>query len=204
MISSDSSSVPLSGLVLAGGKSVRMGQDKGAIQWHGREQKYYVADLLRPFCNDVFISCRKEQSNFINDDYKVLADDHPGSGPIVAILTALKISADTAWLVVACDLPLLDTSTLKYLVEQRDPEKIATTFESPFDTLPEPLITIWEPHSLPVLLAHVNEGFTCPRKALIKNRNDVKIITPPDPDAIMNTNTPEDAEKVRVLLGTRK
>ena len=45
------------GLVLAGGKSIRMGHDKSVINWHGKEQRYYIADLLEKFCDelDVFI-----------------------------------------------------------------------------------------------------------------------------------------------------
>ncbi|MEP6951744.1 MAG: NTP transferase domain-containing protein, partial [Ginsengibacter sp.] len=48
----------LNGLVLAGGKSERMGYDKGMIVWHGREQQYYLADLLKNLCEEVYISCR--------------------------------------------------------------------------------------------------------------------------------------------------
>ena len=121
-------------------------------------------------------------------------------GPLGAILTAFNKNAETAWLVVACDLPLLDIATLKFLISQRDSNKIATTFESPYDGKPEPLITIWEPQSLPFLQEHIDGGFTCPRKALIKNIDNVKVIKAVHPDALMNTNTPEDAEKVKLIL----
>jgi len=46
----------LNGLVLAGGKSLRLGTDKGKINWHGNEQRYYIAELLQKFCDEVFIS----------------------------------------------------------------------------------------------------------------------------------------------------
>jgi molybdenum cofactor guanylyltransferase len=192
---------PLYGLVLAGGKSLRMGEDKSVIKWHGREQRYYMADMLRNVCEDVFISCRPEQQNEIDAAYKIIPDAHSGSGPLVAILSAFAARPGAAWLIAACDLPLMDTDTLRFLSEHRDTACIATTFESPFDTLPEPLITIWEPAAREVLLAHAADGFTCPRKALIRNSERVKIIKAPDPAALMNANTPEDAEKVRGILG---
>jgi len=189
---------PLYGLVLAGGKSVRMGYDKGAIRWHRVEQRYYVADMLKNVCDDVYISCREEQINEINSHYKTLPDTYPGSGPHIAILSAFQAKPNVAWLVAACDLPLLDLPTLQFLIQNRDATKIATTFKSPFDGLPEPLITIWESASFEKLQAHISDGFNCPRKALIRNEALVKILTPPNPDALMNANTPEDAEKVRL------
>lgn len=190
----------LYGLVLAGGKSVRMGHDKGRMQWHGKEQRYYMADMLQTLCNDVFISCRAEQQSEISPEYKTLPDSYDGAGPLIAILSAMKENPDVAWLVVACDLPLLDGDTLQFLVQNRANNCIATTFESPFDQLPEPLITIWEPASNQVLLTHISEGFKCPRKALIRNSEQVKVLTAPNPDALKNANTPEDATEVRSII----
>ena len=190
----------LCGLVLAGGKSVRMGQDKTIIHWHGKEQRYYMADMLQSMCDEVFISCRAEQAGEIDTTYKTLTDSYEGAGPLIAILSAFKENPDVAWLVVACDLPLLDMNTLQYLLQNRDASCIATTFASPFDQHPEPLITIWEPTSYAVLLAHIADGFKCPRKALIRNIDRVKILIPPDPKTLMNANTPEDAINVKDLL----
>lgn len=194
----------LFGLVLAGGKSTRMGQDKGAIQWHGKEQLYYMADMLHDICDTVFISCRQEQQPQIDTNYKTLTDAYAGSGPLGAILTAFKTKPGVAWLITACDLPLLDTDTLNYLVRHRNTSCIATTFESPFDHLPEPLITIWEPAAYPILDSFLSGGFTCPRKALLRNIEQVSIVAPPNPDALLNANTPEDAEKVRKIIVAAK
>ncbi|MCW3123983.1 MAG: molybdenum cofactor biosynthesis protein MoaC [Flavipsychrobacter sp.] len=197
----NSSAAPvLYGLVLAGGKSVRMGQDKSIMHWHGKEQRYYMADMLQSICTDVFISCRAEQVHEIDPAYKTLTDSYEGSGPLIAILSAFKEKPGAAWMVVACDLPLMDKDTLLYLLQNRNTDCIATTFESPFDKHPEPLITIWEPGSYEVLLAHMADGFKCPRKALIRNTERVRILIPPDPKALMNANTPEDAATAKELL----
>jgi molybdopterin-guanine dinucleotide biosynthesis protein A len=188
----------VNGLVLAGGKSNRMGRDKSSITWHGKEQKYYIADLLKPFCKEVFISRREEQTE-TNQNYKTLRDSFKEIGPYGAILSAFRFQPDVAWLVVACDLPLVDKSTLSYLLQNRDTTKIATTFTSPFDGLPEPLITIWEPKSYEVLLSYLSNGYTCPRKVLIKS-NDAHILQAPDADSLMNVNTPEDFAKAKKLI----
>ena len=196
----NSSKPPLYGLVLAGGKSLRMGIDKGVMQWHDKEQRCHVADMLGDFCEEVFISCREEQRNEIDKHYQTLVDNYEGAGPAVGILSAFNFKADVAWLVIACDLPLLDKQTIDYLVRNRETASIGTTFKSPFDGLPEPLITIWEPASFEVLKTHISDGYSCPRKALIRNEARVNILIAPDDNSLMNANTPEDAEKVKIII----
>lgn len=188
----------LNGLVLAGGKSVRMGYDKSSIAWHGKEQRYFMANLLKQFCDEVFISCRAELQDEIDNHYKTLPDTFVDLGPYGAILSAFREKPDAAWLVVACDLPLLEADTLQHLVAHRNSSAVATTFESPFDGLPEPLITIWEPKAYPILLSFLSQGYTCPRKVL--RNNDVHIIKAENADALMNVNTPEELEKVKNIL----
>lgn len=185
----------LNGLVLAGGKSMRMGYDKGAVNWFGKEQRYHIADLLKPLCQDVFISCRTDQKQQINSNYPVLEDTFTGLGPFGAILSAFREQPDRAWLVVACDLPLLDIDTLQFLTGHRKTASIATAFNSPYDEFPEPLITIWEPKSYQALLAFLAQGYSCPRKVLINS--DVNLLQVQNPDALTNVNTPEELERVK-------
>jgi molybdopterin-guanine dinucleotide biosynthesis protein A len=198
MISKETDFPKLNGLILAGGKSQRMGNPKDKINWHGKEQRYFAADLLAPFCEEVFISCRQDQLENFDTNYKALTDTFLNMGPFGGILSALRSQRDKAWLVVACDLPLLDKKSLEFLIENRNTEKAATTYESPFDGLPEPLITIWEPKSYPLLLNFLGSGNTCPRKVLINS--DTLILKPGNPEALMNVNTPEDMAKAKEIL----
>ena len=198
MISKETDVPKLNGLVLAGGKSQRMGSPKDKMNWHGKEQRYYAADLLASFCDQVFISCRQDQLENFDPNYNALTDTFLNMGPFGGILSALRSQRDAAWLVVACDLPLLDEKSLEFLIENRNIEKAATTYESPFDGLPEPLITIWEPKSYPLLLNFLGSGITCPRKVLINS--DTLILKPGNPDSLMNVNTPEDKERAQEIL----
>lgn len=188
----------LNGLVLAGGKSQRMGFDKGAVNWHGKEQRYHMADMLKIFCSEVFISCQPEQRQQLDKNYETLPDTFAGLGPYGAILSAFREKPDSAWLVIACDLPLMDSVTLEYLIAHRDVSSTATAYISAFDGLPEPLITIWESKSYPVLLAFLAQGYSCPRKVLINSEST--LIAAPNPDALTNVNTPEELEKIKSLL----
>lgn len=187
----------LSGLVLAGGKSTRMGFDKGSVEWHGKPQRYHMADMLKTLCNEVYISCRADQGEK-DEQYATLEDTFTGLGPYGAILSAFREKPDCAWLVVACDLPLLDRKTLKYLIDNRDPSKLATTFGNGYEGFPEPLITIWEPKSYSVLLSFLAQGYSCPRKVLINT--DTNLLIAPDVNALTNVNTPQELEKIKAIL----
>jgi molybdopterin-guanine dinucleotide biosynthesis protein A len=188
---------PLYGLVLAGGRSKRMGVDKTKMKWHGKEQRYYLADLLEKFCADVFISCRAEQEQEINaHNYKTIKDELSDSGPTTAILCACKRVPGVAWLVLACDLPLLDDDSVQYLIENRNPLSIATAYESPTDHLPEPLIAIWEPNLL-FYEEFFYKNFSLRKFLLQKN---IVLLPAINPAALINVNYPEEVEKIYQAL----
>lgn len=183
---------PLHGLVLAGGQSRRMGRDKGEIRWHGRPQREHMADLLRPLCGEVYLSVRAGQQ--IDSAFPSLPDTFAELGPYGAILSAFRSRPDAAWLVVACDLPLLDAETLRFLVDKRAVGAAATAFRSPHDDMPEPLIAIWEPKSYAQLLSFLAQGYSCPRKVLLNT--DTRLLDAPQAAALTNVNTPEELEKL--------
>ncbi len=188
---------PLYGLVLAGGKSERMGRDKSTIDYHGLPQRDYVYNLLQEFCDETFLSLRPDQSE--EGPLPVLPDVFLGLGPYGALLSAFQAYPDKAWLVAACDLPLLSAEALQFLTGNRDPSKPATAFISPENALPDPLLAIWEPKSYLTLLQFLAQGFSCPRKVLINS--DTHLLQAPDPDWLLNVNTQEEYKRVMAAIG---
>ncbi|UOG75054.1 NTP transferase domain-containing protein [Hymenobacter tibetensis] len=192
----------LRGLVLAGGQSQRMGQDKSRLTYHGQqEQRAYAAELLAPFCEDVLVSCRPDQVTELQAaGLAPLPDTFLGLGPMSGLLSAFQQDPDAAWLVVACDLPFLTDATLGHLVAHRHAGRMATAYRSPENEWPEPLITIWEPRSYGTLLRFLSLGYSCPRKALINS--DIELLPPPAPTELRNINTPEQqAEALKEIEG---
>jgi molybdopterin-guanine dinucleotide biosynthesis protein A len=180
----------LRGLVLAGGRSERMQTDKGALHYHGLDQRQYTAALLSEFCPDVRVSVRLDQAASLPSGLKALPDTFLGLGPLGGILSAFQADPNAAWLVLACDLPFLTRDTLEYLVGNRQPARMATSFRSPWDAFPEPLVSIWEPRSYGQLLRFLSLGYSCPRKALINS--DIALLAPPVAEELRNVNTPEE------------
>jgi molybdenum cofactor guanylyltransferase len=182
---------PLAGLVLSGGYSKRMQQDKAALLVGGETQLARAVRLLRTVCDDVFVSVRSDQRDDVTRAaYPQILDELQNVGPAAGILAALATRPDHAWLVVAVDLPLLDSETLAHLVRSRAANQMATAYISAHDGLPEPLCAIWEPASRVALTAFIAEGRHCPRKFLINH--PVGLIPLLTPDALANINTPDE------------
>lgn len=186
------------GLVLAGGKSTRMGSDKSVIDYHGKPHREYLLSLLHETGVPHFLSCRPDQVEGLQAD-NVVADRFLDLGPFGAILSAMLSAPDSAWLVLATDLPFVNEQTLQTLLEHRDPSKIATAFHNPETNFPEPLITLWEPKAYPVMLSFLTQGISCPRKVLINS--DVHVIEAGEQRWLQNVNTPEEMRAAREMLG---
>lgn len=185
----------LNGLVLIGGKSERMGSDKSALIYYGTEQRNHLFQLLQKVVQgDVFISSRTEQD--INHQ-NILTDTFLGLGPFGGICSAFMQHPNNAFLVVATDLPFVDENLLQLLISKRNPTKIATTFIGENNPFPEPLITIWEPKSYPVLLHFLSMGYSCPRKVLINA--EVELISI-DEKYLRNINTVDEFNQVKKEL----
>ncbi len=110
-------------------------------------------------------------------------------GPFGGICSAFQKDPNSAWLVLATDLPFVDKNLVKLLLEKRNPAKVATAVIGKGKQFPEPLITIYEPKSYSILLQYLAQGYSCPRKMLINS--DVEIVEVED-NLIRNINTPEE------------
>jgi molybdopterin-guanine dinucleotide biosynthesis protein A len=194
-IQDGNSQVKLYGLVLSGGKSTRMGQDKGVIEYHGLPQRMHVYNLLSKVCDKTFLSIRKEQESEISEGIPTVIDRDEYKGPFNGLLSANYAYPKVAWLVLACDLPLIDLKAINQLIAARDKGKNATAFATRKSGLPEPLAAIWEPHGLANAIDYLKQATSsCPRKFLINSA--VKLVFPKDDTVLMNANSEEDYREV--------
>jgi molybdopterin-guanine dinucleotide biosynthesis protein MobB len=179
------------GLVLAGGHSRRMQSDKALLRYRALTQVEHCVELLSPYCNQTFISCRSGQFDGTPAEVlQQLPDRFVGFGPLGGILTAFEFDSQAAWLIVACDLPRLDLETIMNLIQQRDPSMMATCYVDPQSQLAEPLCAIYEPRIRSMLFRYIQAGVYCPRKILMNV--SARRILPPSPRALENVNYPAD------------
>ncbi len=177
----------VNGLILAGGRSTRMGRDKSVLTYGEKTQREVLFELLKPVCEAVFLSVNAEQTAESGSRFPILVDDVADGGPLGGLLSAFARFPDVAWLTVPCDWPFLTEQTLRFLVENRDAAKLATAFAGT-DGLPEPLLAIWEPAALPTLRKAFENGHG-PRRVLLQH--PVALLPAPDLAEFQNVNTPE-------------
>jgi molybdopterin-guanine dinucleotide biosynthesis protein A len=190
---------PLKALVLLGGRSSRMGEEKGLIQYHEKTQAEHLVSLLEEIGLEVFLSVREEQKkNYLFLNRPFITDQIQGAGPLGGIASSMRSFPHTAFLVVACDLPNLQKEQLEFLLKNRNTKAFATCYESPLDGGPEPLCSIYEPKSFSALMKVWVNGKSCPRKMLFNRA--VEILPVNDSTFLVNANTPEE----RIQLQEKK
>jgi molybdenum cofactor guanylyltransferase len=179
------------GLILSGGLSSRMGEEKRLINYHGKPQEQYLFELLSTYFSEVYVSINQNQTTPLLNIQDL---DLGIKSPLVGIVSAFNHNPDVAWLVVACDMPFVDEKTIEFLLNHRNPEKYATSFENPEEHFPEPLLTIYEPKIFPKLQEAINKGKKSPMKIL--QNLEVELLQNFDSQWIRNVNNIEDRREV--------
>lgn len=106
---------PVTGIILAGGNSSRLGYDKGFAKIAGKTLTEIAIANLRPLVSEILISTANPEYDQFG--YPVVADIHPGIGPMGGIYSTLKQSQNTLNLVLSVDLPFANSKLLEYLLE---------------------------------------------------------------------------------------
>ena len=179
------------GLVIAGGESSRMGNDKSWLRYHGKPQLYHVFDQLAACTNQVVISCNKHQKNRIFPYYQVIVDKKSleNKGPIAALLTAFSQYPETDFLVMATDYPFLLSSTLSNFAAFASQHQLCAFFNIRTHYF-EPLLAYYPKEIYPALKSFFENGNTSLQQFLIEN-NAAKFL-PANENELTNVNTPDE------------
>jgi molybdopterin-guanine dinucleotide biosynthesis protein A len=162
--------------------------------YHDLPQREHLYALMAKVCDRTFYSIRKDQLGELPKDADVILDNNEYKGPYNGIISAHRKYPDVAWMVLACDLPLMDLNTVKQLLDSREATKYATAFATKQSGLPEPLAAIWEPLGLERSIDYLNAGDgSCPRKFLINS--EVALVCPGNDQILLNANSQEDYNK---------
>ncbi|TEU03647.1 MAG: molybdenum cofactor guanylyltransferase [Dehalococcoidia bacterium] len=106
----------MTSIVLAGGKSLRLGREKALEEIGGRSLIERVIERLSLLGNEIIVVT--SSSDQLPDlGVKRVIDSYPGKGNLVGIYSGLKEVASSHSLVVGCDMPFLNIDLLRYIME---------------------------------------------------------------------------------------
>ncbi|AXT62341.1 molybdenum cofactor guanylyltransferase [Aquimarina sp. AD10] len=124
----------ITGIILAGGKSSRMGSDKGLLVYNNKTFVEHIIEAMQPLVSEIIIvSNTKDYDQFA---HKRVEDIIPDSGPIAGIHTGLTHSNTPSNFVVSCDVPLINRSLLEKLSLQDKEIYDVVQFEDNGKTIP--------------------------------------------------------------------
>ena len=129
----------MTGIILAGGQSRRMGSEKGLVLFNGRPFISYSIDALKPLVNRLVIV--SDNAAYDIYDGERIKDRFKNVGPLAGLYSGLSASHSELNLVLSCDVPLITSALLKYLAEHIDDQH--DIFQLHTDGNPLPHISIY-------------------------------------------------------------
>lgn len=144
----------ITAVILAGGKSSRMGSDKSLLKLGGKALIEHVVDAIRPYASAVIVvTNNKEKYRFLNNVFFV-SDIIKNQGPFIGLISGIK-SIDTKWcFVTSCDMPLIDGKIIEYLWRRKERNIVSPFSNDGY----EPLISLYSKDILPFAEKLMTEG----------------------------------------------
>ncbi|MAO10553.1 MAG: hypothetical protein CMC07_06645 [Flavobacteriaceae bacterium] len=105
----------ITGIVLAGGKSTRMGEDKGFVSFNKKPFIFYSIDALKPLVGKILIVSDHKQYEALG--YQCINDIYQEAGPLSGLYSGLKASKTELNIVLSCDVPLITSEIVLKLLK---------------------------------------------------------------------------------------
>ncbi|AGA68698.1 molybdopterin-guanine dinucleotide biosynthesis protein A [Desulfitobacterium dichloroeliminans LMG P-21439] len=115
--------LPMTGIILAGGKSSRMGCNKAFIEWDGVPLIERSLAIFHRVFSEVVISSNHPEL-YANYDVQVIKDNYPNQGPLGGLEACLRVAHYDYTFFAACDMPLLNSDVIRFMAEEIDGKDI--------------------------------------------------------------------------------
>lgn len=107
----------VTGIILAGGRSSRMGEEKGLSILNHKPLVSYAVDALKPICGSLVISANNFQKEYEKYGYEVVEDQIKGIGPMGGVSSCIQRSSTRFNIVISCDTPFVTPDLFQYLLD---------------------------------------------------------------------------------------
>lgn len=183
----------ITGIILAGGKSSRMGSDKGFLLLNQKAFVQYSIDALSPLVSEIIIV--SDHSAYDTFGYKRVNDITKNAGPVAGIISGLEATQTTYNIILSCDIPLINTKILNQLITAATPNTSIIQLESHGKRMP--LIALYNKQVLPIFKEQLQNNER--RLRMVVNACGYKTITLSDKDTVStkNVNTQTEFKEVK-------
>lgn len=184
----------ITGAILAGGQSSRMGQMKALVPWQNRPMIQWVYDALEPISDEILISANTNDLSYLNAT--LIPDPWDGIGPIAGIAAVLSEARTDRVIIVSCDTPGVNTGLFTFLLEKHGNYEISLASHG---GISEPMIGIFNQDLHQHFVKAIRDGRYKPPQA-IRQRCWQAVDVSADldfyhPDLFLNVNSPADMNK---------
>ena len=155
-------------IIMAGGKSRRMGQDKSMLMVNGEPVIKYIFEQLRPHFNQILVSS-DDVSRYSFLGVQVVPDEGVGKGPLMGIASSLRVSRNDINFVIACDIPEIDIGFVRRLI--RESRNFDAVLPQTGPSKYEPLFAVYKKSTL----AAIDESITAERYKILDPLKKCKV-----------------------------
>lgn len=184
----------ITAILLAGGKSQRMGTDKGLLELNGKTFIQHICDALQPIVGDsiLIISANKAYDAL---GFSRVEDIIENKGPVGGLFTGLQASKTRLNLVLSVDVPLVSTELLEWLVKNHDDRFWVT--QTKFAEKTSPLIAVYDRQMGNVFEEHLTVDQLKLRKVIEQVKHQTVVVPEKWSQQLQNINTQEEYQKIK-------
>jgi len=185
------------GIILSGGSSRRMGQDKGRILLYGRPLIAHVCRTLESVCSQIMIVAQTHQ-DFSFLGHPVVHDNIPGYGSLMGLYTGLRWAETDRILVLACDMPFVRPQVLRLLTTVAPQADVVVPRINGYL---EPLLAVYSKACLKPIESMIKRSEKCVYdffpdvRVREVHQKEIEVLDP-GLHSFVNINTPQDLETV--------
>ena len=194
----------VTGIILAGGRSRRLGRDKAVEPFGGQPLIARVIGLVQGLTDEIVVSVAdpaRAEALPLEDTHRIAVDIYPDGGSLGGIYAGLNAASSEWGLVVACDMPFLNRQLFEYMLAQRAGYDAVVPMPGDF---PEPTHALYSRNCLPHIEARLKannlkiSGFFDDVRVRYIRENEVRRFDP-ELHSFFNVNSPEDLERAQAL-----
>lgn len=179
--------VEITGIILAGGKSTRMGTDKGLMNYNGKPMIEHVLAPMSEVCSRVLIITSNEE--YAQFGHQLVKDELTDYGPVMGILSGLRQSKTDLNLILSCDTPNVTQALMELLKDEIRDHDVSAASSS---TGIHPLIAVYHKRTMSTFEQAVGAGEHRLRSVISKlNVAEVEV---ENELIVKNLNRPEDLQ----------